>query len=255
MSTSLYKIIEGHDYEFPVIGYDRSSLTQDRVATPKNIYGTAFSVGGNCYITAGHSIANAASENEVIGIGFIDREKYILAEAAQYDVAPQMDVGFLRTIANIERAKAHPWEAESLPSLANVMASGYPFALDPMSASIQARSFKGYVVSRTRINRDPANPWVYELSFASPVGLSGAPLVALDGQLRVTGLVIGNYETKMLVFSQRETLSTEKEMIVETYHALQLGIAIQSSELLTLDSSVLSGALAGHLRQWGLFST
>src|SRR5438034_3190207 len=141
---SPYRIIEGHDYEFPVIGYEKKSLSSERVATPKNIYGTAFSIGDNCYLTAGHSITAAVSQNDVIGIGFIAGEKYLVAEALEYEVVPEMDVGFLRTVGTIGRAKALRWERGRIPALATVMACGYPFAIDPDEHKIATRSFKGY---------------------------------------------------------------------------------------------------------------
>lgn len=250
MSLSPYKTFEGHDYQFPLIGYDRASLTADRTATPKNVYGTAFSIGDDCFMTAGHCIASAASESDVIGIAFIVGSKYFLAEVLEYEVVPELDIGFLKTIATIGRAKAFPWEADRIPALATVIACGYPFAIDPEQHAISTRSFKGHIVSRRPFARFSAKPWVYELSFASPTGLSGAPLIAIDNDPRIAGIILGNYETKMLVFSDKEVVSEERETIIERYHSLQLGIAIQSTELLRLKSKILqSGDLSSHLQK------
>lgn len=255
MRIGPYEIVEGHDYQFPVIGYERRSLSADGVAAPKNIYGTAFSIGNDCFITAGHSITAAASESDVIGIAFIADGRYFLAEALEYEVLPELDVCFLRTTATIGRAKAYPWERDRIPALATVMACGYPFAIDPELHGISTRVFKGHIVSRKPFPRFSAKPWVYELSFASPAGLSGAPLVAIDGNPRIAGVILGNYETKMLVLSDKEIISEQTVRIVDTYHALQLGIAIQSTELLGLKSKVLpSGDLSSHLTHNHLLS-
>jgi hypothetical protein len=106
--TKAKMIVEGHDYDFPVIGYERKTVTSSQVARAKNVYGTAFSIGDNYFLTAGHSIDGAASENDVLAVGFIDGERYIAAEALDYEVIPELDIGIIKTIANVSRAKAFP---------------------------------------------------------------------------------------------------------------------------------------------------
>jgi hypothetical protein len=53
----------------------------------------------------------------------------------------------------------------------------------------------------------------------------------------------------MLVFSNREKISETQETIVERFEALQLGIAIQSTGLLTINSRILNGTLSAHLKK------
>src|SRR5689334_429091 len=117
------RIIEGHDYTFPVIGYERRSMNADRVATPKNVYGTAFRIGDDCFLTAGHSIQNAISENDVLAVGFIDGGSYLAAEALDYEVIADFDTGIIKTIAHVECAKQHQWQREPLATLIDVGAS------------------------------------------------------------------------------------------------------------------------------------
>jgi hypothetical protein len=127
------------------------------------------------------------------------------------------------------------------------------YALDPERNNIASRSFKGYVVSRTR-TPFAANPWGYELSFTCPRGLSGAPLTTLDNFPLISGMVVGNRSTKMNIFTDREIISDDKERIVERYEALQLGIAIQSAELLSVRSGILDGDLGAHLAKHSLIA-
>ncbi|HKC64160.1 MAG TPA: hypothetical protein VKB86_11000 [Pyrinomonadaceae bacterium] len=103
-------IIEGHDYDFPVIGYDRKGLSSERVFTPKNVYGTAFNIGENYFMTAGHSLKSAAGDNDTVAIGFIDGQHYCASEAMDYEVIPEYDVGFIKVMAKIDRAKGFQWE-------------------------------------------------------------------------------------------------------------------------------------------------
>ena len=223
------------------------------VATPRNVYGTAFSIGGDCFLTAGHSIRNALSENDVLAVGFIDGTSYLAAEAQDHDVLEDFDIGIIKTIAHVARAKQHQWHLEPLATLMDVAASGYPYALDTERNSIASRSFKGHIVSRTR-TPFRADPWGYELSFASPRGLSGAPLITLDGPSLIAGVVVGNRSTEMNIFTDREVISADKELVVERYEALQLGIAIQGGELMALESRILDGDLRAHLENRSLIA-
>jgi len=70
----------------------------------------------------------------------------------------------------------------------------------------------------------------------------------------VTGTVIGNQRTEMLVFSEREIVSESKEVVTERYEALQLGIALQSRALLDLGPfDLLNGrSIREHLNQHDL---
>jgi hypothetical protein len=245
-------IIEGHDYDFPVIGYDRKGSTSKHVFTPKNVYGTAFNIGEDYFMTAGHSLKSSASDNDTVAIGFIDGQHYLASEAMDYEVIPEYDVGFIKVMAKINRAKSLRWEHNRLASLIDVGAGGYPYALDLENNTIGSRSFKGYIVSRKRFHGFSAKPWVYEISFQCPRGLSGAALITLDGSPKIAGMIVGNHTTKMLVFSDSERISESKETIVERYEALQLGIALQSTGLLSINSRILNGTLLDHLKKHGL---
>ena len=70
----------------------------------------------------------------------------------------------------------------------------------------------------------------------------------------ITGIVIGNQRTEILVFSERESVSDVKEVISERYEALQLGIALQSRAFLDLGPfQVLNGrTIRQHLAQQAL---
>jgi hypothetical protein len=135
------RIIEGHDYTFPLIGYNQKTISSDRIATPRNVYGTAFSIGDNCFLTAGHSIESALSENDVLAVGFIDGKSYFAAETLDHEVISEFDPGIIKTIADVSRAKQHPWQLEPLASLIDVGARGYPYALDRVSNSLASRLF------------------------------------------------------------------------------------------------------------------
>jgi hypothetical protein len=67
-------------------------------------------------------------------------------------------------------------------------------------------------------------------------------------------MVVGNRSIEMNIFSDREVISDDKVRIVERYEALQLGIAIQSSELMAVRSRILEGNLHRHLEKHSLIA-
>ncbi len=126
------------------------------------------------------------------------------------------------------------------------------YGKDPERPHIDARGFKGAVVTATQFARLAGAPDIYELSFSAPRGLSGAPVMAAD---RVVGIIIGNRSTEMLVFSHREMVTEEREFVTERFEAMQLGIAIRSTELLKCTvPGMPRESLAAHLEAQGLLS-
>jgi len=132
--------------------------------------------------------------------------------------------------------------------LADVQCCGFPYALDRARMCIDIRALRGHVVAARSFAQLPARPLIYELSFACPRGLSGAPLFTVEPQSHLAGMVLGNAATDMLVLSSREVLSNGTTEVIEQYERLQLGIAEQAPFLLTLESRLLGGRLDAYLR-------
>jgi hypothetical protein len=121
-----------------------------------------------------------------------------------------------------------------LSTLMAIASIGFPYGYDSKSGAVSSRGFVGNIAAtRAGWDRFPGRPEIYELSFAAPVGLSGAPLIILDH--RVCGVVVGNHQTKMLVFTDEERLE-EGAVInrVERYEVLNLGIAVRARTILSL---------------------
>lgn len=246
------KIIEGHDYEFPVIGYNKEEIMPENIVSPRNIYGTAFSIGNGFFMTAGHSIKAAFSENDTISIGIVSGNDYIAYEADSSEVIDDFDVGFIKTIRTIERAKTNKWVTSRLPSLYDVIAGGFPYAMDNERNTIGTRSFKGYVVSMKPFSSFSSDIRVYELSFQCPRGLSGAALTTNEDMPQVAGIIVGNSSMEMNVFTQKEILEDGTTTIVERYEALQLGIAVTSIQMFEINSELLGDTLYNYLDKYSL---
>jgi hypothetical protein len=238
--------ISGYEIAFPVAG-GASAEENPAVVFIAQVYGTAFSVGGDCFLTAAHTI-HAAGENPHLGLGCPEGGLWKFSPITDLEVVDDYDLGIIE--AKLPVSRALNWNVDELPMLEPIRTVGYPYALDIQHARLQIRAFAGHVVGARTFHRFEAAPRIYELSFACPRGLSGAPI--LDGHHRVAGLVVGNESTEMTVFTDREVISektggeTRVEQI-ERYEALQLGIALQSASLLDLRSRILGGDLCDHL--------
>jgi hypothetical protein len=126
-------------------------------------------------------------------------------------------------------AEILPVDTSSLYYLADVFAVGFPFAFEPRRYHL--RAFKGYVVTRRGLDRFAARPPGYELSFAAPPGLSGAPLLTnrSDGSAVVKGIIVDEHIARL----------DERTMT--------LGLAVDIEEVLTLESAFLGQPVATAL--------
>jgi hypothetical protein len=248
-------VLETYDYSFPVVGGILQPTDTRDLIEIKQVHGTAFYIGGNTFITAGH-VLKGVIKNPWYGIGYIEKGEFIdripwkVERIFSYEIIEDWDIAFFRSIA--PTAKALSWETSELPMLANVASCGYPFAFDPERVMINIRCFRGYIVSQPKFYLLNANPRIYELSFQCFRGISGAPLIS-DSPLKITGIIIGNQKSQIMVFSNKESLQEgDKETIVEQYEAFNIGVAIQSRALFEIKSELLGKTLKEHLQDNGL---
>ena len=108
------------------------------------------------------------------------------------------------------------------------MTLGYPFAVDAEYVNIVPRAFRGYVITRRELlHVQPAQPTGYELSFPTPKGTSGAPLLGGGpSALTCRGYII-----------QQTTLGGSDDGMIA-------GLAVASMAWLSLHSEMLGRPLA-----------
>lgn len=237
-------IIQSYNYVFPVVGGAIESLKKEHIFSVNDVFGTAFSIGDNRFLTAGHVIENAV-ERGSLGVAYTRDNNWVAELAADYHIFPDCDVGVIQ--ARVPRAEALTWKTENLPLLTEVQVA-YPYAFDRKRMTIDLRAFKGHVAGNRTLEKFQSQPRVYELSFQCPRGLSGAPLLVAQKQIQVGGIVLGNEATEITVFTDREVVEeTGETTIIERYESLQPGIAVESAALTSLTSHICSGSLLDHL--------
>jgi hypothetical protein len=159
------------------------------------------------------------------------------------------------------------WSEKLLSGFERIRAFGYPYGLHVVGdrQQIVQRSFEGHSVAHIReflpegMGGAPFS--VYELSFATPRGLSGAPLcIFTHNNVHVCGVVIGNSKSSMLIFDSSENLTDEhrqgtKTLVVERYESLSLGIAVDVLTMKELKSSLLGSTIGAFLTENDLLPT
>ncbi len=192
-------------------------------------HGTAFCVAPNLFLTAAHVFRDAQSDGEVL-IARLTPGNFYGVPVRDSEVFAEIDLALLHCPGL--QAEILPFNFAPLGFLTDVSAMGFAFGFEPPTAHL--RAFKGYVVNRRALTILPAEPPGYELSFVPPPGLSGAPLLVSlpNGYDAVTGVILKHHTAE---FQERK---------------MELGLALDIEELLTLDSKIIGGSVAeGLFRQ------
>jgi len=201
----------------------------------EEFHGTAFCLAPDLFITAAHvyEAALAAGPVALARLGPPEQQVQLVRDAETF---PDVDLA-LMLCPNL-RAEILPLSFEPLTWLTDVFAIGYAFGLEVAANNgephvYHLRAFKGHVVTRRGLTHLRGVPPGYELSFPPPPGLSGAAL--LVPQDETSAAVIG---------------------VVLTHHTaelagrrMDLGLAVDSEELLTIESRLVGGSIAERLFQ------
>src|SRR5918994_343705 len=234
------------------------------IAVPTALVGSAFALGDNYMITAGHVAARLTDENRTLVVGLYRPD-------TEFDVAPVIEVEHLGcdlAILQIDLNPSHSadrfhrfgWSTAPLVPFTQVRSVGYAYGVHHVEDRrfTIVRGFQGHIVSRLTqfkpagMSEPPFE--AYELSFVAPRGLSGSPLTNVAGRVVIHGVVIGNSESRMLIFRDEELVQSDRTQIVERYEALTLGIAVPASEVYGQSSHLLGATVYDHLRQHGLLA-
>ena len=225
------------------------------------IEGTAFRIGGTLFMTAGHVVTTIKSSGMTGVVGVFDRNgREMRALAISRSEVIDGDVGIVETEAvdreSGESSESLPWSTRSIGHFDDLCSVGYAYGFyrSKDRNSIIQRVFRGYVVADpvdfAPIGYPRDGFAAFELSFAAPRGLSGAPLI-LDraGVLQVAGVVIGNSQSRMPIL-EREDVSDDghERVIVQQYESLTLGIATQARAILDQRSELLRGTVREYLK-------
>jgi hypothetical protein len=249
----------GYAISFPVLRVKR--LPNEVFQITGVVEGTCFSLGNKFMLTAGH-VAKAIEQPDMAGaVGLIEPNGRFLKGAAviAVEVLP-CDLGVLQVDFIYEESAnwfyTMRWQQEPLKSFDQIRCLGYPYGMyhvEDRKALVQ-RAFQGHIVADLYEFTHPSiggKPFpVYELSFPAPCGLSGSPLLTSTGKVFVTGVIIGNSRSRMLVLETEEIEQQDStRTVVQQYESLTLGIAVQAKEVFSLKSQLLGGTFGEYLER------
>ena len=231
---------------FPVIGIENNEI--------KNLFGTAFSIGNDYFLTAGH-VLNGIKQHEKFTLGFQNLGIYDFVQIEESELFENIDIGIIKCESTFQ-LKPYKWSLKNCPSLTKVISLGFPHGYDSKHNEINSTCFDGYISARLLHFRTfTGDPSVYQLSFQVPRDLSGAPLFLNKGSddLVVNGIIVGNNTVEIPVFASREVVNDgTKEIFYEKSEAMHSGIAITAEVISKQASHLLEMNIGDYLYANGL---
>jgi hypothetical protein len=228
----------------PVLSYNEEK------GQVRQVYGTAFKLLQNTFMTTGHSVEAAQSERPFgIGTPLEVRGRVWIMPATAAEIIPEYDLGLIRVDEpDDSRINALPWTMTAIGGGDYVMSGGYAMGLDLAEHTLTCRSFRGNVVADLyKVTLLAGNPVYYELSFAAPVGLSGAPV--MDINRNVVGYIIGNRQSGMETIVSREVSSDgAKEETFTRWEGISYGLAVSCHSLKDVKSELLGMSIGEFIQ-------
>jgi hypothetical protein len=195
-------------------------------------YGTAFCLAQNLFVTAAHvfraaQVDTQQREGDEVALARFTPDNFYGQTVQDFEVFDGIDLALLHC-PGLEAELLRP-NFNALTYLDDVFAMGFPFGFEP--PVFHLRAFKGHIVTRRGLTVLPAEPPGYELSFIPPPGLSGAPLLFKEpgGAITIRGMIMQHHTAEYL----------DRRM--------ELGIALDIEEILTLESRMVGGSIAERI--------
>jgi hypothetical protein len=227
------KAMNPHAVNFAVVAGHQDPTDRLFDLSRAEFHGTAFCIAPHLFVTAEHVYRAAAATAGKVALGRLvpDRQQVQLV----LDAEPYPDVDLAILYCPNLAAEILPVSFSPLTYLNDVFAMGFAFGLELAGIVgephvYQLRAFKGHIVTRRGLTQLRGVPPGYELSFVPPPGLSGAPLLVFHGDsIAVTGVILTHHTAEL------------------AGRRMDLGLAVDSEELLTLDSRLVGGSIAERL--------
>lgn len=198
-------------------------------------HGTAFCLAPNLFLTAAH-VYDAALATGPVALGRLGPPGEQVQLVRDAETFPDVDLA-LMLCPNLS-VDILPFHFEPLTMLTDVFSIGYAFGSELAAEEGEPhvyylRAFKGHVVLRRGLTQMQGVPAGYEISFAPPPGLSGSALLAPhgDNNAAVAGVVLTHHTAEL------------------AGRRMDLGLAVDIEELLTIESRIVGGSIAERLFQ------
>jgi len=237
---------DAHYYSFPIVS-DNTPI--EHFTHQRDILcGTCFSLKNGIFLTAGH-VAKAALKNEYCAVEIWEQAyRPYYFDKNEIEIFEDYDLAILKTKNTPSNALEFLWKTKPQSSGIQVRAIGFAHGLDLEQKAFALRTFTGFIVGSVTNCRDiPAKCGGYELSFVSPVDLSGSPLLL---GCDLIGCVEGVSESRIKVktYEKIEKEENKVKKIIEEYECINFTIAIRTDAILLLNSRILGMPVIDYLK-------
>ncbi len=215
------------DYVFPIVS---GTPKQDYFAVDRFI-GSGFWIDSKGHFLTCRHVLEQLKEDQCPAIGqpFKEaRDRYIpiISSTAH----PKYDLAVGTAHVSAPTKFLPPYNEALVPGL-NVSAFGFTeWGKEGQSLNIDVRYLKGHVTRTSTESLGLPTHSVVELSFGSPSGFSGTPLLA---DLQVAGMLHNNIETKLQAYAITEIKDGDSEYRETAYRVYEYGIAHHRDDLRT----------------------
>ena len=213
------KMFDIADHIFPILSVEGD-------AEPYHVdafLGTGFWINSTGHFLTCRHVFEALKQKQkpVIGQPFGDKsDSYI--PICRWRAHPDIDIAIGEVVSKKKRPVLEKFEGQIATGL-EVEAFGFMgWSKSGQTISIDARLLRGHV---SRMHSDPVGlpaRSIFEVSFPSPSGFSGTPLMVSH---RVVGMLYGNIESKLQAFAMDEIRDGSREYREISYRILEFGLA------------------------------
>ncbi len=223
--------IKAADYILPLtVGKKISENTVDALY---RYAGVAFYIGSNGLVATCAHIVESLEEEEILMVKDFNLNKFLEVQNIVCHSSMDFAVGRIKVTGN----RYIPPVKEQITEVimgTDVTTFGFVSAgKKGEDIILQYRFLKGYI-SRLGDSTDSLkrSKSLCEVSFPSLAGFSGAP-VFLAGSNGLVGMLYGNNESSIEVFSFTEIVDDKKEYSEKVYRTLEFGLAHTISDILS----------------------
>lgn len=213
------------DYVFPLVS---GTPQKDHFAVDRFI-GSGFWIDSKGHFLTCKHVLGELKEGQcpAIGLPFSDaRDRFvpILSSTAH----PRYDVSVGTANVKVPTKFLSLYEEPIVPGL-NVSAFSFTeWGKEGQSLNLDVRYLKGHVTRTSTESLGLPTKSVVELSFGSPSGFSGTPLLA---GFRVAGMLHNNIETKLQAYAITEIKDGDSEYRETAYRVYEYGLAHHRDDL------------------------
>jgi hypothetical protein len=214
--------INTHDYILPLV--TGKKIDDNTVDGLHRYAGMAFYIGHNGLVATCAHIVESLANDEILMVKDLNLNAFLEIEEIKCHPSMDFSIGRIKVNNNRYPIPANVKVTQSSKGL-DLWSLGYVnMGKEENNVILQPRFFKGYISSfGDKPHPQTRSKSHCEISFPSLAGFSGAP-VFLSGTNRLVGMLFGNNESSIEVFSFQEITEDKKNYSEKIFRTIEFGL-------------------------------